>query len=177
VQGAAGTAIVTRNVELGVDPFQNYFLIFHEGRTYRGTTAAMIDLSANTVTGALQGTDPAGIQPFTAVAGGGVWIPNALPIVNRGLNGGFLANITQKNAVLAFSGTGQLSSAANPQTVSITALPIITPGIVPPIDPGTVTNLVTAGQVVTTSTPFNIRGLRTSYFASNAVSSATLIGQ
>jgi len=177
VQGAAGTTIVTRNIELGVDPFQNYFLIFHEGRTYKGETVAMIDLSANTVTGALQGTDPVGVQLFTAT-GGVSAVVNALPIVNRGLSGGFLANITQKNAILSFAGTGQLSSAANPQTVTITAIPAeYNPPDSPPSPAGTITNLFTVGQVVTTSTPFNIRGLRTSYNASNAVSSATLIGR
>jgi hypothetical protein len=177
VQAANAGGPVTRNVALGVDPFQNYFMIFHEGRTYRGETIASIDLSANTVTGALQGTVPAGIQPFDAVAGVNA-VANALPIVNRGLNGGFLANVNEKNAVLTFSGTGQLSSAANRQTVTMTAIPaeyVLTDD--PPSPAGTITNQFIAGQVVTTSTPFNIRGLRTSYFASNAVSSATLIGQ
>jgi hypothetical protein len=177
VQAANAGGPVTRNVALGVDPFQNYFMIFHEGRTYRGQTIASIDLSANTVTGALQGTDPASIQPFTAVAGVNAVI-NALPVVNRGLSGGFLANITEKNAVLSFSGTGQLSSAANPQTVNLTTIPAeYDPADDPPSPAGTITNEVITGQVATTSTPFDIRGLRTSFFASNAVSSASLIGQ
>jgi hypothetical protein len=168
---------VLRNVNLGVDPFQNYFLIFHEGRAYKGETIGMIDLSANTVTGSLRGTDPAGVQPFTAVAGVNA-VVNALPVVNRGLSGGFLANIDEKNAVLSFSGTGQLSSAANAQTVSLLAIPAeYDPADVPPSPTGTITNEFIAGQVATTSTPFSIRGLRTSYAASNAVSSASLIGQ
>jgi hypothetical protein len=177
VQAANAGGPVTRNVALGVDPFQNYFMIFHEGRAYRGQTLASIDLSANTVTGALQGTDPASIQPFTTVEGVNA-VTNALPVVNRGLSGGFLANITEKNAVLSFSGTGQLSSAANPQTVNLTAIPAVyDPADVPPSPAGTITNLVVTGQVTTTSTPFNIRGMRTSYFASNAISSASLIGR
>jgi hypothetical protein len=177
VQAANAGGPVTRNVNLGVDPFQNYFLIFHEGRTYRGETIGSIDLAANTVTGALQGTAPAAIQPFVAAAGVNT-VANALPIVNRGLSGGFLANITQKNAILSFAGTGQLSSAANLQTVNLTGIPAeYDPADVPPSPAGTITNEFLAGQVVTTSTPFNIRGLRTSYVASNAVSSAALIGQ
>lgn len=173
----ADLLVVARNLDLGVDPFQNYFLIFHEGRTYRGLTTAMIDLTANTVTGALQGTDPAAIQPFTAVAGENA-VANSLPIVNRGLSGGFLATINEKKAVLSFSGTGQLSSPANQQTVNLVAIPAVyDPADVPPSPANTITNQFLAGQVVTTSTPFNIRGLRTSYFSSNAVSSTDFGGQ
>jgi hypothetical protein len=176
-QAANAGGPVLRNVALGVDPFQNYFLIFHEGQTYRGETLASIDLVANTVTGALRGTDPAAIQPFTATAGVNA-VVNALPVVNRGLSGGFLASIQDENALLTFSGDGQLSSQSNPQAVSITAVPAVyDPADVPPSPAGTITNLVVSGQVATTSTPFSIRGMRTSYFASNAVSSASLIGQ
>jgi hypothetical protein len=175
VQAANAGGPVLRNVALGVDPFQNYFLIFHEGRTYRGTTLASIDLNANTVTGALQGTDPAGIQPFVAAE---FDASDGLPVVNRGLSGGFLATIQDKNALLTFSGDGQLSSAANQQTANLTGIPAVyDPADVPPSPAGTITNLVVSGQVATTSTPFSIRGMRTSYFASNAVSSATLIGR
>lgn len=176
IQAANAGGPVLRNVALGVDPFQNYFLIFHEGQTYRGETIASIDLAANTVTGALRGTDPAGIQPFTATPGVNA-VVNALPVVNRGLSGGFLATIQDKAALLTFSGTGELSSAANEQTATLTAIPAeYDPADVPPSPAGTITNLVVSGQVTTTSTPFSIQGMRTSYFASNAVSSAALIG-
>lgn len=176
VQAPAGLNIVTRNISLGVDPFQNYFLIFHEGRTYQGVTTAMIDLSANTVTGALQGTDPLGI-PTPAFAPLVFDANDALSIVNRGLSGGFQANIDQKDAVFTFSGTGQLSSAANPQAATVTAIPaeyVLTDD--PPSPAGTITNEFLTGQVFTASTPFNIRGIRTSFFATNVVSSATQIG-
>lgn len=177
-QEPAGNSIVTRNVNLNVDPFQNYFLIFHEGRSYRGLTTAMIDLDAKQITGALQGTDPAGVQPFGTVAGGlDNSAADALAIVNRGLSGGFRAKIKQNAAVFTFSGAGQLSSAANQQTVTLTGIPAVyIPTDDPPSPGGTITNEFIAGQVVTTSTPFNMRGIKTSYFATNAVSSASLIG-
>jgi len=43
---------------VSVDPFQNYFVIFVEGRTYSGLTTAGINYNNNTVTGALLGTQP-----------------------------------------------------------------------------------------------------------------------
>lgn len=189
-QGAAGTAIVTRNVNLGVDPFQNYFMIFVEGRTYKGITSAMIDLDAKTVTGAMQGEDPVGLLPFSATPSDRIvivdgvtnqtslWLTNALPIVNRGLSGGFRANINNNSAVFTFSGNGQLSTPANNQTVTMTTFPIVANPADPPLVPdATITNFIASGSVQTESTPFTIRGIRTSFFSSNAVSSASLIGQ
>jgi len=41
-----------------VDPFQNYFAIFVEGRTYTGYTTAAANYNNSTVTGALIGTQP-----------------------------------------------------------------------------------------------------------------------
>jgi hypothetical protein len=167
--GALITETVLRNIQYTVDPFQNYFVIFHEGRTYRGLTTAMIDLAANTVTGAFQGTDPLGNQPFVADTTVGGAVNTALPIINRGVNGGFLANINEKGAVLTFSGTGQLSSPANDQTVTMSARPILFDPLNPPASPaGTITNLSASGSVQTESSPFNIRGIRTSFFATNA---------
>jgi hypothetical protein len=168
--GALITETVLRNINYSVDPFQNYFVIFHEGRTYRGLTTAMIDLAANTVTGALQGTDPLGNQPFVADTTVGGTVTTALPIVNRGLNGGFLANINENGAVLTFSGTGQLSTPANQQTVNMTGIPAVFDplDVPPPVPAGTITNLSATGAVQTASSPFNIRGIRTSFFATNA---------
>ncbi len=159
----AGLNVVARNLQLGVDPFQNYFMIFVEGRTYRGETVAMVDIDSNQVAGSLQGTQPAGIQPINAL---NFDATDSLPIINRGLDGGFTANITSDKSLFTFRGNGQLSTPANRQTIQIETQ--IEP---PPAAIGdAATNVVLTGVVTTETTPFNIVGIKTSNFATNAVS-------
>jgi hypothetical protein len=160
----AGGLVVARNVQLGVDPFQNYFMIFVEGRTYRGETVAMVDIDTKQVAGSLQGTQPAGVQPINALVFDAT---DSLPVVNRGLDGGFTANITSDKALFTFQGSGQLSTPANRQTFEIETL--ITPPPTAIGDPAT--NVVLTGRVVTETTPFNLVGIKTSNFAANATSS------
>ena len=177
--GAAVTDTVLRNVNLGVDPFQNYFMIFVEGRTYVGVTSVSINLDNKTVVGALQGTDPAGIQPVAlpaTVAAGEtiVWPSVALPILNRGLNGGFRANLNNTKALMSFSGTGSLNTPSQRQTYTSTSIPaeyVATDD--PPSPAGSITNITGSALFITESVDFNITGLRTSYFAANAVSTAS----
>ena len=157
--------VVARNVQLGVDPFQNYFLIFVEGRTYRGETLAMIDINTSSVTGTLQGTAPAGIQP---VANPTFDVSDALVVVNRGLDGAFTANINNKKALFTFTGNGQLSTPANFQSISLTNSMSPPPAAIG--DPAT--NMVVSGRIVTQTTPFNLVGIKTSNFATNASSGA-----
>ena len=161
----AGGLVVARNVQLGVDPFQNYFMIFVEGRTYRGETVAMVDIDTKQVAGSLQGTQPGGIQPINALVFDAT---DSLPVVNRGLDGGFTANITSDNALFTFRGNGQLSTPANRQTFEIETL--ITPPPAAIGDPAT--NSVLTGRVVTETTPFNLVGIKTSNLAANATSTA-----
>jgi hypothetical protein len=165
VQAANAGGPVTRNVALGVDPFQNYFMIFVEGRTYRGETVAMVNIDTKQVAGSLQGTQPAGIQP---IANLNFDATDSLPIVNRGLDGGFTANITSDKALFTFQGSGQLSTPANRQAFEIESL--INPPPAAIGDPAT--NVVLTGRVVTETTPFNLVGIKTSNFATNAVSGA-----
>ncbi len=150
-----------------VDITQNYFAIFVEGRTYTGLTTAGIDISSKTVAGALQGTDPIGVQAAVAGAPGpGTFAfdaSDALSIINRGLSGGFTAKVKDDNAVFTFKGDGQLSTPANRQSYSIEA--DITP---PPIAIGdAATNMVVTGIYETESTPFQVKGIRTSFNAFN----------
>lgn len=152
-----------------IDITQNYFTIFVEGRTYTGLTTAGIDISSKTVAGALQGTDPIGVQ--AAVAGapgpggfavnpaGGINAFNALSIINRGLSGGFTAKITGQGAVFTFKGDGQLSTPANPQSYQIESDII---GL-----PAAQTNAIISGIYETHSTPFQVKGIRTSFNAFN----------
>jgi len=165
----ADSFVVARNVQLGVDPFQNYFMIFVEGRTYRGETVAMVDIDTKTVAGSLQGTAPAGIQPLPAL---NFDASDALAVVNRGLDGGFNANINSSQSLFTFRGNGQLSTPANNQTIVLEADPIAVADPVgpPPRPAGTITNETISGIVLTETTPFNLVGIKTSNFATNAVS-------
>lgn len=150
-----------------VDITQNYFAIFVEGRTYTGLTIAGIDINSKTVAGALQGTDPIGVQAAVAGAPGpGAFAfdaSDALSIINRGLSGGFTAKIKSDQAVFTFKGDGQLSTAANPQSYSIEAN--ITPPPAAIGDPAT--NMVVTGIYETESTPFQVKGIRTSFGSFN----------
>jgi hypothetical protein len=182
--GANPIAIV--NPTFGPDTLQNYFSVFVEGRVYSGITYAGIDSDANKVAGTLNGINPPALNQFTvagSTAGAGP-IPagatepgpsviDSLPIVNRGLSGGFTAKIKKKQAVFTFKGTGQLSTPANPQTVSVTSVPQVVvvnplqPPPPPPLVDGTLTNQVSTGVVTTHTTSFNLSGIRTSFIASN----------
>lgn len=182
-ESAAGALAITVNQSIGPDILQNYFAIFAEGRTYTGVTLAGIDIAGNQISGALQGQNPASLLAYTTTAAfpgtppGGAApgvsaAADALSIVNRGLSGGFTAKIKSKKSVFRFKGTGQLSTPANPQTVTIEAVPLIpSPLVIPPGSPfppaGTVTSETMTGQITTQSTPFSISGIRTSFAANN----------
>ncbi len=151
------------------DVTQNYFAIFVEGRTYVGRTSAGLDITAKKVAGALIGTDPPRNIPFTAspvVAGAAPVDP--LPIVNRGLSGGFEGKIKSTQDPITFKANGQLSTPANRQTVDVTSIPAVyDPADLPPSPAGTITNQVSTGIVTTETTPFKVKGTRTSYLFRN----------
>jgi hypothetical protein len=153
------TAVAVQT-DFTLDFAQNYFAIFVEGRTYTGLTAAGIDIDSKTVSGALQGTAPAANLQFIIdpTAGfnpaGDLSAANALPIINRGLSGGFTAKITSDKAVFTFKGDGQLSTPANKQSYQIEALNATV---------GTQTNAIVTGVLSTESTPFQVKGIRTSF--------------
>jgi hypothetical protein len=171
-QSSAGGAIQSAalvNQVITPDVLQNYFTIFVEGRTYFGLTTAGIDLDSSTVAGALQGQAPAGLPDITvtAAAAGNATV-DALSVLNRGLSGGFTANINSKKATFTFSGTGQLSTPANKQTITATAVPTVADNLVDPlVPPNTITNEVISGRIVTETTDFNLSGIRTSFNANN----------
>jgi hypothetical protein len=193
-QGQGGQFQERQPAQIRPDVLQNYFAIFVEGRVYSGITFAGIDIDSNTVAGALQGENPAAFHNFTAqspipqqtvtVTRGDATTPpiittnspplinmslDALPIINRGLSGGFTANINSKKATFTYSGTGQLSTPANRQTVTMSGFGQTNNPLVPPflIPPTLLTNEVITANVQTETTPFNIRGIRTSFVSSN----------
>lgn len=207
--GAPTTTVTSRlnttnnssQTTLTVDPFQNYFVIFVEGRTYSGVSTATINYDNNTVTGALQGTQPdftftegtnsiATVQTLvltnitnstttiTTNSLGDVVVTtstnifttnlvgtNTIPIsylqpaglVNRGLSGGFRANINSKRSVFTFSGNGQLSTPSQGQTINFTT---------------NAEGIIIGAEVQTATVPFQLNGIRVS-FSPGSTSAAT----
>lgn len=162
-----------------VDPSLNYFVIFVQGVTYSGTTTATINLDQNTVTGALY----SGASSFSTITTDDtVFITNStgvtpvvienvvldnLALLNRGVNGGFTANIKSKNSLFNFSGTGELSAPAFPQSV----LGFDTNGTVVPPD-RFISDAVTA-VVETATVPFDIQGIKVSFSGASTTSTST----
>ena len=140
-----------------VDPFQNYFVVFVQGMTYSGNTTATINIDQNTVTGALFSQQNSfDLIRLANTNGGEDVILNNLPLLNRGVNGGFTANIDSKKAVFTFSGTGELSAPAFPQTIQ----GLDTNGNIVP-NSQFVSNAVTA-VLQTATVPFDINGIKVS---------------
>jgi hypothetical protein len=173
-----GASSVVQNF-ITVDPTLNYFVVFVQGMTYSGITTAAMNVDQGTVTGAMFG----GQSTFTTIpvesrvlitdgtntTVGTITTPTLdnLSLLNRGVNGGFTANIDSKKAVFTFSGTGELSSPAFPQSV----LGFDTNGnVVPPSQ--FISNAVTA-VVETATVPFDINGIKVSYSGGSATQSTT----
>ena len=163
--GTFPVPIVNQRIE--PDPVQNYFAIFVDGRTYSGLTWPSVDLQANQVAGTLQGRTPAAIIPIDP-ANIQFNAADATSVLNRGLSGAFNASIQNKKALFNFQGTGRLSTPANKQTITITATPTEADTLVDPLIPvGTITNEVISAQIITETTPFNVRGIRVGNTASD----------
>ncbi len=79
-----------------------------------------------------------------------------LPVINRGVSGGFQAQLQNKGSYMSFAGNGQLSSPSQKQTVDLTT-----------------NNGQLVGEIVTETVPFLVNGLRTSFSTSLTVSSTT----
>ena len=72
-----------------------------------------------------------------------------LPVLNRGVSGGFQANLTDNGAYMTFQGDGELSAPSLSQTV-----------ILETNSNGT----TTVGGITTETTPFKVDGLRVSFY-------------
>jgi hypothetical protein len=150
------------------DGTANYFMIFVEGRTYVGQTLASVNIDTKKVGGALRGTTPASILTIPAPA---FDASDALPIVNRGLSGGFTAKIKNDKATFTFKGNGQLSTPANAQTIILEATPEETGGG-GNVPSGTIVTEITEGIIITETTPFRLSGIKTSNAAANVAAAA-----
>jgi hypothetical protein len=187
-----GTSAASVNTDLvGVDETQNYFAIFVEGRTYTGRTVGMIDINRKKVTGTLIGLQPpfsyqeltigqalvVGTPPDQEVVTSETVVPIAdnLPLLNRGLSGGFTANLKNTKNLMTFKGTGELATPAQKQT--ITADPSTFP--VPALDPARpdiiisgFTPRATSATIETDTVCFNVYGIKTSILATDPLASA-----
>ena len=176
---SSAASATTASNNITVDPSLNYFVIFVQGVTYSGTTTATINLDQNTVTGAFY----SGSSAFTTIetseilfVTNGTSVTTAeqistvldnLSLLNRGVNGGFTANINSKNSLFNFSGTGELSAPAFPQSV----LGFDTNGTVVPPD-RFISDAVTA-VVETATVPFDIQGIKVSFSGASSTSTST----
>jgi len=158
---STGDALVTDSVvvnqDLQIDESVNYYAIFVNGRTYTGTTAAGININANSISGTLLGTQPTTLTNTnttitsilltnTTVTGGLTnttvtteFATNSVldpVLIATGVDGAFQANVTGKNDIFTFQGPGQLTSPA----------PIIN-----------------GQQTTSAATAFTVNGIRTSF--------------
>lgn len=169
--GGGASSVVQNNIT--VDPTQNYFLVFVQGMTYSGITTAAMNVEQSTVTGALySGQNTFGTIDVSTIVGtnsGGDPIVRTtpqldnLPLLNRGVNGGFTANIDSKKAVFTFSGTGELSAPALPQTIQ----GFDTNGVVVP--PSQFVSDAVTAILDTATVPFDINGIKVSSSSASTV--------
>ncbi len=184
--GAADAAAISVNSDLGLDETQNYFAIFVEGRTYTGRTVGMIDINRKKVTGTLIGLQPSyayrdlsfsqsavvGIEVVT----GETTVPvlDNLPLLNRGLSGGFSANLKNSKNLMTFKGTGELATPAQTQTITANPPTFTVPPLVPGGDPIVIngfTPSATSATIETGTVPFNVYGIKTSILATDPLAS------
>jgi hypothetical protein len=189
--GAADAAVAVNDDLAGVDETQNYFAIFVEGRTYTGRTVGMIDINRKKVTGTLIGLQPpfayqeltigqalvVGTPPDQEVVTSETVVPVAdnLPLLNRGLSGGFTANLKNTKNLMTFKGTGELATPAQTQTIK--ADPSVFP--IPALDPARpdiiisgFTPRATSATIETHTVPFNVYGIKTSILATDPLAAA-----
>lgn len=171
--GGGASSVVQNNIT--VDPTQNYFVVFVQGMTYSGITTAAMNVDQSTVTGAMySGQNTFGTLDInTVVVTNGTVVEvvtprlDNLPLLNRGMNGGFTAKIDSKKAVFTFSGTGELSAPAFPQTIQ----GLDTDGNIVPPDKF-VSDAVTA-VLQTATVPFDIDGIKVSSSSASTVQAPT----
>ena len=99
---SSGTNSTSTTTSITVDPFENYFVTFIDGRTYAGATIANVNNQTDQVTGGLYN----GVAESTLTATG----TNA-----NTASGGFVASLTGKKDIITFSGnnTGTIQTATN----------------------------------------------------------------
>ena len=185
--GAADAAVAVNDDLAGLDETQNYFAIFVEGRTYTGRTVGMIDINRKKVTGTLIGLQPSyayrdlsfsqsavvGIEVVTGTTT--VPVLDNLPLLNRGLSGGFTANLKNTKNLMTFKGTGELATPAQTQTISANPPTFTVPPLVPGGDPIVIngfTPSATSATIETHTVPFNVYGIKTSILATDPLAAA-----
>lgn len=106
---------------ISVDPFQNYFVVFIEGRTYAGLTIANVNNQSDQVSGGLYSGSAEStslVLPIQSVDTntGTIFVSGYETFTEANTCGGaFTANLTGKKEVITFSGnnTGTLEASVN----------------------------------------------------------------
>jgi hypothetical protein len=102
---------------ISVDPFQNYFVVFVNGRTYAGLTIANINNQANQVSGGLFNGRSASSFVVTPVLdpATGLVVGAFTNELSSTCGGGFNATLTGKKATITFYGnnTGTIRESVN----------------------------------------------------------------
>lgn len=120
---STNSTILTNGTQntISVDPFQNYFVVFVEGRTYAGFSIANVNNQSDQVSGGLySGTAESTsiVLPIESVDTntGTIFVSGYETFTQANTCGGaFTANLTGKKAVITFSGnnTGTLEASVN----------------------------------------------------------------
>jgi len=123
----------------------NYTLIYQTNTSVTSALPTISNQIVNTTNTSVTAS------PFSFVT-----TPDLLPILNRGLSGGFQASIKSKTGVFTFKGDGELSTPAQTQTVNLTT---------------NAQGNVTSGKIETHTVPFQVDGIRVSPLSSSGLSS------
>jgi hypothetical protein len=173
---STGDALVTdaviRNQTIEIDRSLNYYLVFVNGRTYAGVTAAGINYNNNKVFGTLQGSQPSTIDTTNSVV-----TPQTVAITN----------ITNETSIITIDGTPTtiITAITNVTTNTVfTTNQFVNPiviatgvdgafqanvtgkrGIFTFKGPGQLTSpgVVVDGTQINPVTPFNVNGIRVSF--------------
>jgi|688.fasta_scaffold732976_1 hypothetical protein len=119
----SGSSLVSTNssaTSLTVDPNRNYFVMWINGRTYVGNTAASGSIEKKAISGSLFN----GIAPSTggflrttnttvSTNGTSTNVVLTAVVISNQCGGAFVANLTSSKAVLNFNGSGIISTTEN----------------------------------------------------------------
>ena len=121
----SGTSLVSTNSSsssITVDPNRNYFVMWIDGRTYVGNTAASGSIANKTISGSLfRGVAPSTFFILLTTNNPGTTnqtVTTTQLVSSNSCGGAFTANLTSTKAVINFSGAGVVSTTENGDPVT-----------------------------------------------------------
>lgn len=177
--GGTYAAVITGNNLIGTMQFgisdtseaDGRFIVFHEGILSYGAASVIADPNNGQIAGALMGVAP--LPGETTASTGGDTLNNSRNLtVRTSAEGAFTAEMKGYPINITFEGDGELSTVANPVTTTADAAGnnvIVTAAATAdngtnngPLNTTAETTTTVNGTTVRSSTPFEIRGSRTS---------------